>query len=250
MKNTFFCPLPSVRRFAAVTTLCVALYCLSFFSCSANDDSGSLSIVMPSSSPSRSITSENPGGMGLPAGAGVDGCVFSVYIRDADNDEVEKYTGVKPGAKLTIDKLRAGTYNIAIRCISLESGVVGFYGAAQADVKGGAENTVGITLKFITSVQRRIIFTGVGCEHYTLQDGKITCKNGDFYSFGSSFSTPSLETLPSSGDIVYYFDLSDYFFEPGFTYSLELSISENADPPFKRKAFATATWDGIYFYVD
>lgn len=204
---------------------------------------------MPSSSPSRSITSENPGGMGLSAGASVDGCVFSVYIRDADNDEVEKYTGVKPGAKLIIDKLRAGTYNIAIRCISLSSGTVGFYGAAQADVKGGAENTVGITLKFIASVQRRIIFTGEGCEHYTLQDGKITCKNGDFYSFGSSLSMPSLDTLPS-GDIVYYFDLSDYFFEPEFTYSLELSISENGDSPFKRKAFATATWDGIYFYVD
>ncbi|MBQ3649437.1 MAG: hypothetical protein II957_04460, partial [Treponema sp.] len=118
MKNTFFCPLPSVRRFAAVTTLFVALYCLSFFSCSANDDSGSLSIVMPSSSPSRSITSENPGGMGLPTEAGVDGYVFSVYIRDADNDEVEKYTGVRPGATLTIDQLRAGKYNIAIRCIS------------------------------------------------------------------------------------------------------------------------------------
>jgi hypothetical protein len=249
MKNTFFCPLPSVRRFAAVATLCVALCCPSFFSCSANDDSGSLSIVMPGSSPSRSITSENPSGMGLPAEADVDGCVFSVYIRDANNDEVEKYTGVRPGATLTIDQLRAGTYNIAIRCISLLSETVGFYGAAQADVKGGTENTVGITLKFITSVQRRIIFTGVGCEHYTLQDGKITCKNGDFYSFGSSFSMPSLDTLPS-GDIVYYFDLSGYFFEPGFTYSLELSISENGDPPFKRKAFATATRGGIYFYVD
>lgn len=252
MKNTFFCPLPSVRRFAAVATLCVALYCLSFFSCSANDDSGSLSIVMPGSSPSRSITSENPGGMGLSAGAVVDGCVFSVYIRDSNNDEVEKYTGVRPGATLTIDQLRAGKYNIAIRCISLLSETVGFYGAAQADVKGGTENTVSIKMEWCTGASCEIHFAS-SLGSFTIGDNIIearaTCKNGDSYSILSDYNPTSLTSV-EAGKI--YDTDTQYFFEPGFTYALDVTIS-NATAGgvlYHAKKSATATLDGIYFYVD
>ena len=253
MKNTFFCPLPSVRLFAAVATLCVALYCLSFFSCSANDDSGSLSIVMPSSSPSRSITSENPGGMGLPAGASVDGYVFSVYIRDSNNDEVEKYTGVRPGATLTIDQLRAGKYNIAIRCISLASNIVGFYGTAQADVKGGTENTASVKLAFCTGASCEIHFASSLDSLTDVGDNRIearaTCKNGDSYSILSDYNPTSLTSV-EAGKI---YDVGPlYFFEPGFTYTLDVTISDTTTGGvlYHVKKSATSTLDGIYFYVD
>ncbi|MBP5577854.1 MAG: hypothetical protein J6X67_13985 [Treponema sp.] len=230
MKNTFFCPLPSVRLFAGVAAaLCVALCCLSFFSCSANDDSGSLSIVMPGSSPSRSITSENPGGMGLSAGASVDGYVFSVYIRDSNNDEVEKYTGVRPGAKLTIDQLRAGKYNIAIRCISLSSGTVGFYGTAQADVKGGTENTVSIKMEFLNSNSLTVLFhtsvAGGSLSYYTPIRLKATCKNGDSYSI-EGYLDPATSWGPNYN---YFYTAEHCFFEPGFTYTINISLYNDSD---------------------
>ncbi|MBQ1671824.1 MAG: hypothetical protein II070_08530, partial [Treponema sp.] len=154
---------------------------------------------MPSSSPSRSITSENPGGMGLPAGASVDGYVFSVYIRDSNNDEVEKYTGVRPGATLTIDQLRAGKYNIAIRCISLASNIVGFYGTAQADVKGGTENTASVKLAFCTGASCEIHFASSLDSLTDVGDNRIearaTCKNGDSYSILSDYNPTSLTSV-------------------------------------------------------
>ncbi|MBR0476533.1 MAG: hypothetical protein IJJ66_06940 [Treponema sp.] len=191
--------------------------------------------------------------MGLPAGASVDGYVFSVYIRDADNDEVEKYTGVKPGAKLTIDKLRAGTYNIAIRCISLSSGTVGFYGAAQADVKGGTENTVRVKLSFCTGASCEIYFAPSLDSFTNVGDNRIearaTCKNGDSYSILSDYNPTSLISA-EAGKI---YDVGPlYFFEPGFTYTLDVTISSATAGSvlYHAKKSATATWDGIYFYVD
>ncbi|MBO4386355.1 MAG: hypothetical protein J5817_04975 [Treponema sp.] len=194
-----------------------ALLCLLSVSCSANDDAGSLTIVMPGSSSSRSITSENPNGLGFDSeSVGIDSFTFSVYIRDADNNEVEKYTGIAPGAKLTIDQLRAGTYNIAIRCLNA-SGGVSYYGAAQADVKGGTENSVSIRMQNAGSYHLCLLFKnllfGLSLSSGNTINGKLTCnKNGDSYTFTGTIDNDTYGEFVGEYPCLYE---NDKFCEPG-----------------------------------
>ncbi|MBP5438832.1 MAG: hypothetical protein J6Y30_12730 [Treponema sp.] len=101
---------PHVKCIAKVFSVLAAAFSLAVISCAANDDSASLTIQMPGSSSSRAISSE-----GHLADTGWPALNYSVYIRDDDNKEIEKYTNVAPGTKLTISALRAGNYKVAIR---------------------------------------------------------------------------------------------------------------------------------------
>jgi hypothetical protein len=191
---------------------------------------------MPGSSSSRAISSEGH----LEASDAPD-LNFSVYIRDSDNEEVEKYTNVAPGTKLTISALRAGNYKVAIRGIT--GGSVMFYGAADALVQGGVENTVGIKLEGVNQDDSKIRFTDPTAVHWDLVNAKITCKNGDFYNNISG----SLSTDPDGA----YFDLSSYFFEPNFDYTIEITVVNAMDSSTHHfKTSATATKNGIVFTVN
>ena len=218
------------------------LLCCLLSSCSASDDgSGSLTIAMPAASSSRSIASSGSFQEEFVSGS----MTFSVYIRDSDNDEVEKYTGITPGTTLTIDQLRAGTYNIAIR--GIDDGEVRFYGATEAVVKGGTENTARIVMEAVEA-NNEIFFkdtSGIDASGMFTTTVRITCKNGDSY------------LIPGLGLELYYDDgcsckasLTDYFFEPGFTYTFELSVSMNSDPPYHLcTKSAKASKSGITFIV-
>lgn len=192
------------------------LICCLLSSCSANDDgSGSLTIAMPdASSSSRSIASSGPFQR-----EDLANMTFSVYLRDEDNNEVEKYTGLAQGSTLTIDQLRAGTYNIAIR--GIDDGEVRFYGATEALVKGGTENTARIVMEAVEA-DNKILFRRSVEEYMILDnrvDARITAKNGDAY-----FESPtSMDFLPD-GAYCYEYPLSSDFFEPGFTYTMEVTI--------------------------
>lgn len=218
------------------------LLCCLLSSCSASDDgSGSLTIAMPAaSSSSRSIASSGPFQR-----EDLAYMTFSVYLRDEDNNEVEKYTGVAQGSTLTIDQLRAGTYNIAIR--GIDDGEVRFYGATEAVVKGGAENAARIVMEAVEA-DNEIFFkdtSGIDATGIFTTTVRITCKNGDSY------------LIPGLGLELYYDDgcsckasLTDYFFEPGFTYTFELSVSMNGDPPYHLcTKSAKASKSGVTFIV-
>lgn len=225
-----------VRCIAKIFSVFAAAFSLAFISCAANDDSASLTIQMPGSSSSRAISSEGH----LEASDAPD-LNFSVYIRDSDNEEVEKYTNVAPGTKLTISALRAGNYKVAIRGIT--GGSVMFYGAADALVQGGVENTVGIKLEGVNQDDSKIRFTDPTAVHWDLVNAKITCKNGDFYNNISG----SLSTDPDGA----YFDLSSYFFEPNFDYTIEITVVNAMDSSTHHfKTSATATKNGIVFTVN
>ncbi|MBR4248256.1 MAG: hypothetical protein IKQ13_14860 [Treponema sp.] len=228
---------PTVRCIAKIFSVFVAAFSLAFISCAANDDSASLTIQMPGSSSSRAISSE---GHLLGEEAELE-LNYSVYIRDSDNEEVEKYTNVAPGTKLTISALRAGNYKVAIRGIAW--GSVMFYGAADAVVQGGVENTVGIQLEGVNQDDSKIRFTDPTAVHWDLVNAKITCKNGDFYNNISG----SLSTDPDGA----YFDLSSYFFEPNFDYTIEITVVNAMDSSTHHfKTSATATKNGIVFTVN
>ena len=227
---------PPVRCIVKILSVFAAAFSLAFISCAANDDSASLTIQMPGSSSSRAISSEGH----LEA---LDNFNFSVYIRDSDNEEVEKYTNVAPGTKLTISALRPGSYKVAIRGIT--GGSVMLYGAADAVVQGGVENTVGIKLEGVNQDDSKIRFTDPTAVHWDLVNAKITCKNGDFYNNISG----SLPTDPDGA----YFDLSPYFFEPNFDYTIEITVNDSTVPVTTHYHFtssATATKNGIVFTVN
>ncbi|MBO6132099.1 MAG: hypothetical protein J6P28_09075 [Treponema sp.] len=227
---------PPVRCIVKIFSVFAAAFSLTFISCAANDDSASLTIQMPGSSSSRAISSEGH----LLEGDELE-LTYSVYIRDSDNEEVEKYTNVAPGTKLTISALRAGNYKVAIRGIAW--GSVMFYGAADAVVQGGVENTVGIQLEEVNYDNCKIVFTNSSAVHWDLVNAKITCKNGDFYNNISG----SLSTDPDGA----YFDLSSYFFEPNFDYTIEITVVNAMDSSTHHfKTSATATKDGIVFTVN
>lgn len=200
---------------------------------------------MPGSSSSRAISSEGH----LEA---LDNFNFSVYIRDSDNEEVEKYTNVAPGTKLTISALRAGNYKVAIRGNEQTAEIgtlVQMYGSADAVVQGGVENTVDIKLKEVNH-DGRINFFIETLDSSSKARTEITCKNGDSYSTG-------IETLSEeSGDSgsVYYYQLDNLFFEPGFTYTATIYIygidGELGGVYETYKTSATATNDGIVFTVN
>ncbi|HBB14872.1 MAG TPA: hypothetical protein DCZ76_11470 [Treponema sp.] len=231
---------PPVRCIAKIFSVFAAAFSLAVISCAANDDSASLTIQMPGSSSSRAISSEGH----LEA---LDNFNFSVYIRDSDNEEVEKYTNVAPGTKLTISALRAGNYKVAIRGIT--GGSVMLYGAADAVVQGGVENTVGIKLKEVNH-DGRINFFIETLDSSSKARTEITCKNGDSYSTG--IETLS-EELGDSGS-VYYYQLDNLFFEPGFTYTATIYIygadGEIGDLYGTYTSSATATKNGIVFTVN
>lgn len=230
---------PTVRCIAKIFSVFAAAFSLAVISCAANDDSASLTIQMPGSSSSRAISSEGH----LEA---LDNFNFSVYIRDSDNEEVEKYTNVAPGTKLTISALRAGNYKVAIRGNEQTAEIgtlVQMYGSADAVVQGGVENTVDIKLEEVNYDNCKIVFTNSSAVHWDLVNAKITCKNGDFYNnISGSLSTDPDET---------YFDLSPYFFEPNFDYTIEITVVNAMDSSTHHfKTSATATKNGIVFTVN
>lgn len=233
-----------ILAFAAIVFS--GLLCCMLSSCSANDDgSGSLTIAMPAaSSSSRSIASSGPFQRGDLAYM-----TFSVYLRDEDNNEVEKYTGVAQGSTLTIDQLRAGTYNIAIR--GIDDGEVRFYGATEAVVKGGTENSAKIVLGAVEEDNIMLFRDTSGIDAYSplTLSWVITCKNGDSYM--SSNQTVELYE-GSVSDILGQRSLGpyNYFFEPGFTYNFDISVKFNGDPYAKFSKSAKATKDGITLIVD
>ena len=230
-----------VRCIAKIFSVFAAAFSLAVISCAANDDSASLTIQMPGSSSSRAISSEGH----LEASDAPD-LNFSVYIRDSDNEEVEKYTNVAPGTKLTISALRAGNYKVAIRGNEQTAEIgtlVQMYGSADAVVQGGVENTVDIKLEEVNYDNCKIVFTNSSAVHWDLVNAKITCKNGDFYNNISG----SLSTDPDGA----YFDLSSYFFEPNFDYTIEITVVNAMDSSTHHfKTSATATKDGIVFTVN
>ena len=221
------------------------LLCCLLTSCSANDDgSGSLTIAMPSASSSRSIASSGPFQR-----EDLAYMTFSVYLRDEDNNEVEKYTGLAQGSTLTIDQLRAGTYNIAIR--GIDDGGVRFYGATEALVKGGAENTARIVMEAVEA-NNEILFkdtSGVdGSGSYTIT-WAITCKNGDSYvssNQGIEFYEGDVSGVSGQRSLNSY----NYFFEPGFTYNFYISVKFNSDPHAEFSKSAKASKNGITIIVD
>lgn len=235
---------PPVRCIVKIFSVFAAAFSLAFISCAANDDSASLTIQMPGSSSSRAISSE---GHLLGEGAELE-LNYSVYIRNSDNEEVEKYTNVAPGTKLTISALRPGSYKVAIRGIAW--GSVMFYGAADAVVQGGVENTVGIQLEEVN----RYALIGLPSDTSQMIDlitGKITCENGDSYDV----NTPSFQWYDSADasptEFAVYTELSTFFFEPGFTYDFKISIIFNNGTPTKNfTSSATATKDGIVVTVN
>ena len=232
-----------VRCIAKIFSVFAAAFSLAVISCAANDDSASLTIQMPGSSSSRAISSEGH----LEASDAPD-LNFSVYIRDSDNEEVEKYTNVAPGTKLTISALRAGSYKVAIRGIT--EGSVMFYGAADAVVQGGVENTVGIKLEDANNDGRINFYTSSSIDNSNKVRTEIKCKNGDSYS--TSMETV-LDEVGGAG-VSYYYPLDDCFFEPGFTYTITIYVygadGEMGDLYGTYTTSATATKDGIVFTVN
>ena len=232
-----------VRCIAKIFSVFAAAFSLAVISCAANDDSASLTIQMPGSSSSRAISSEGH----LEASDAPD-LNFSVYIRDSDNEEVEKYTNVAPGTKLTISALRAGNYKVAIRGIT--GGSVMFYGAADALVQGGVENTVGIKLEDANNDGRINFYTSSSIDNNNKVRTEIKCKNGDSYS--TSMETV-LDEVGGAG-VSYYYPLNDCFFEPGFTYTATIYIygvdGEMGDLYGTYTTSAKATKDGIVFTVN
>lgn len=234
---------PPVRCIVKIFSVFAAAFSLAFISCAANDDSASLTIQMPGSSSSRAISSEGH----LEAMDAPD-LNFSVYIRDSDNEEVEKYTNVAPGTKLTISALRPGSYKVAIRGIT--GGSVMLYGAADAVVQGGVENTVDIKLEEVNH-NGIIEFFPMDLENCTMT-GVITGENGDSYTISGGFNMVDIDDLEPhvSEGCNYYCDLANCFFEPGFTYKMAISIYQDfGDLYGKYTDSATATKDGIVFTV-
>lgn len=232
---------PPVRCIAKIFSVFAAAFSLAFISCAANDDSASLTIQMPGSSSSRAISSEGH----LEA---LDNFNFSVYIRDSDNEEVEKYTNVAPGTKLTISALRAGSYKVAIRGIT--GGSVMLYGAADAVVQGGVENTVGIQLE---EVNRYALIGLPSDTSHTIDliTGKITCENGDSYDVNTIYFDWYGSATDSPTGFAVYTELDTFFFEPGFTYDFKISIIFDGGTSTKNfTGSATATKDGIVVTVN
>lgn len=208
-------------------------------SCSAKDDSGSLIISMPDSSAARSLSSS--GSLGDDYVGGGDTTVYTVAVRDKDNNDIEVFKNVIPGSVLTITDLMPGTYNVAIRMAILgSSSSVLYYGATEAFVRGGTENTAHIKMDSASNCCNcRIKFDQPGSyiQEFT---AIITCENGDHYYISGEFPDDDDE----GGS---YYDTTSYFFEPGFSYTLLLSTYFDGDlsGPFKRSAKATK--NGIVF---
>lgn len=232
---------PPRHLFSKINWLLVSfILSIALASCSAKDDSGSLIISMPDSSAARSLSSSGSLGDGYPGGE--DTKVYTVAVRDKDNNDIEVFKNVTPGSVLTITDLMPGTYNIAIRMAILgSSSSVLYYGATEAFVRGGTENTAHITMASASPYQHcRINFPYELPDSITSLNVVFTCKNGDtYYVSGGS--------VDDDGDAGSVYEMYDYFFEPGFTYTASISLLEDGEwsGPFKRTARATKT--GIVF---
>jgi len=233
MKNNY-CISMRNHRIIQIILAAVAIS-LGFLSCAAEKDQGSLTIALPGTSPSRSLSGQGS--------LGIEGMTFSVYIRDKDNNEVESYKNVFPGSTLTISDLTAGTYNIAIRGIITDiEELIKLYGTTEAQVKGGEENTANITLGAPSS-NSSIEFQISGVQSGTF-NAKINGSNGDSYTISNG-------NIYDEGNSRYYHMLNEYFFEPGFTYTLNITTYSNDTSEIdSRKTSAKAGKDGIVFYID
>lgn len=230
---------PPRHLFSKINWLLVSfILSIALSSCSAKDDSGSLIISMPNSSAARSLSSSGSLGDDYVGG---DTKVYTVAVRDKDNNDIEVFKNVTPGSVLTITDLMPGTYNVAIRMAILgSSSSVLYYGATEVFVRGGTENTAHITMASASPYQHcRINFPNEDSTTIDSMNIVFTCKNGDTYS-----ASGSVEDDDEGGS---FYEIFDYFFEPGFTYTASISIyfDDNWSGPFKRTARATK--NGIVF---
>ncbi|MBO6132659.1 MAG: hypothetical protein J6P28_11940 [Treponema sp.] len=167
----------------ALAAIASTLVSFAFLSCSLNQgEKGSLCIKMPGPATSRAITST--GTLTAPEGTPLENMTFSVYIRNSDNEEVEKFTNIAPGSTLTISELDAGTYNVAIRAIvsyvTVEGAFVDFYGTSEVAVYGGTENTASIRLSDSSNCYRCILaFNRETFPTMAFISSKMTGSNGD-----------------------------------------------------------------------
>ena len=60
----------------------------------------------------------------------------------------------------------------------------------------------------------------------------------------------SSATTPFGTTCAGYYEFLYYFFEPGFTYTIEVTFDDGATEPIHYKGSATATKEGIQFLID
>lgn len=240
----------------ALAAIASTLVSFAFLSCSLSQgEKGSLCIKMPGSATSRAITST--GTLTAPEGTPIENMTFSVYIRNSDNEEVEKFTNIAPGSTLTISELDAGTYNVAIRAIvsyvTVEGAFVDFYGTSEVAVYGGTENTASISLSDASDCYRCILaFKSESFPSIANITSKMTGSNGDSdeITTGEIVEATSSATTPFGTPCAGYYEFLYYFFEPGFTYTIEVTFDDESSPPVHYKGNATATKEGIQFLID
>ena len=231
-------------KFAGIAAAFASLVLsLSLFSCAAaDDDTGSLCITMPGSPSARSISSTG-------AVTEEEIMTYSVYIRNSDNVDVEKYTNVPSGTTLTVDQLKAGTYNVAIRGVTIGDDEVECYGLTQAEVKGNTDNTASITLEPYFGGCSILFYDSLGLNGDKRINARATCKNGDSYTILEDRQPNELDHSEAG---FLYQNEGMYFFEPGFTYTLDVSVYMYGvdSAPYTVKKSAVATSEGIFFTVD
>lgn len=240
----------------ALAAIASTIVSFAFLSCSLSQgEKGSLCIKMPGSATSRAITST--GTLTPPEGTPLENMTFSVYIRNSDNEEVEKFTNIAPGSTLTISELDAGTYNVAIRAIvsyvTVEGAFVDFYGTSEVAVYGGTENTASISLSDASDCYRCILaFKSESFPSIANITSKMTGSNGDSdeITTGEIVVATSSATTPFGTPCSGYYEIFYHFFEPGFTYTIEVTFDDEFSPPVHYKGSATATKEGIQFLID
>lgn len=240
----------------ALAAIASTLVSFVFLSCSLSQgEKGSLCIKMPGSVSSRTISST--GTLTAPEGTPLENMTFSVYIRNSDNEEVEKFTNIAPGSTLTISELDAGTYNVAIRAIvsyvTVEGAFVDFYGTSEVAVYGGTENTASIRLSDASDCYRCILaFNRETFPTMAFISSKMAGSNGDSDASNTEevIEATSSATTPFGTPCSGYYEIFYYFFEPGFTYTIEVTFDDESSPPVHYKGSATATKEGIQFLID
>lgn len=240
----------------ALAAIASTIVSFAFLSCSLSQgEKGSLCIKMPGPATSRAITST--GTLTAPEGTPLENMTFSVYIRNSDNEEVEKFTNIAPGSTLTISELDAGTYNVAIRAIvsyvTVEGAFVDFYGTSEVAVYGGTENTASIRLSDSSNCYRCILaFNRETFPTMAFISSKMAGSNGDSDASNTEevIEATSSATTPFGTPCSGYYEIFYHFFEPGFTYTIEVTFDDGSTEPVHYKGSATATKEGIQFLID
>lgn len=240
----------------ALAAIASTIVSFAFLSCSLKQgEKGSLCIKMPGSVSSRTISST--GTLTAPEGTPLENMTFSVYIRNSDNEEVEKFTNIAPGSTLTISELDAGTYNVAIRAIvrylTVDDSSVAFYGTKEVAVYGGTENTASISLSDASDCYRCILaFKSESFPSIANITSKMTGSNGDSdeITTGEIVEATYSDTTPFGTPCSGYYEIFYHFFEPGFTYTIEVTFDDGSTEPIHYKGSATATKEGIQFLID